>query len=522
MDLTYENQAELREIVDNYNAVGEFVASRKKLTYIQFDYALVNDLTLFMIQPDLSFEALENKLNIIMKALPAIKRIFAQPCIHLKEQDVILPTESVRIINNNTIQHISSHSELWSDIKQDEIVPSKLLTRTYEDNYGIYENLVFCQTVDDILSFARVNTRFLKELIYTNQTIEINLLERVNHLNYFLALGKLHISYSRNFESYYPVSMRCLNKLQFLTNSIVPRLKRPVYKNNRVRPAQIKIHKTNILSMHKEYHQIYKLAKCFSANKSDNVREITCKDLTNLEKNYFYFCEALCVFATGHFNYTCNENKQIDFSRLNITFKFKGWKAAVKKIKSGKLPLLSLTVTKDVDYTVVIIPSTSRDNRALLETVKNTVPADEYAVFTPYESLEEELADATLIDLTNIESFRRVQQILLRAMIYADGERVECPFCNNKLTLNEQKSSPDNPVYECFSCRTEISTATCPTSGKTYAYTRISGLNKTDVDNDDAWLAKRKLEAQMYFRNITNLTEDMEIVCPICHSVHKN
>ena len=174
---------------------------------MQFDYAVVHGLTLFMIEPDFSFDVLEDKINAILAVLPAVKRIFAQPCIHLKEQDVILPTESVRIINNNTVQHISSHSELWTDVKKDEIKPSRLLTRTYEDNYGIYENLVFCQTVDEILAFSRIYTRFFKELIYTNQTIEINLLERVNHLNYFLALGKLHIGYSRSFEAYYPVSM---------------------------------------------------------------------------------------------------------------------------------------------------------------------------------------------------------------------------------------------------------------------------------------------------------------------------
>ncbi len=122
--------------------------------------------------------------------------------------------------------------------KDNEVKPSKLLTKTYEDDYGIYENRVFCDLVDDVLAFARKEIRFLREMIYTNRTIEINLLERVNHLNYFLALGKLHTGYSRNFDSYYDIAARCLNKLQFISNSIIPRLKRPVYKNNRLRPAR--------------------------------------------------------------------------------------------------------------------------------------------------------------------------------------------------------------------------------------------------------------------------------------------
>ena len=264
MDLTYHDLAELTKLSEQYQVLEPFMKKYKKLSYIEFDYSIVHDLTLFTIEPDLNFEILEEQIETIVKALPAIKQIFAKPFIHLKEQNIILPVESVRIINNSTIQHISSHSELWTDIKDNEIQPAKLLTRTYEDNYGIYENIVFCNVVDTILTFTRNNLRILKELIYTNQTIEINILERVNHLNYFLALGKLHTGYSRSFDSYYGVASRCLNKLQFILNTILPRLKQPVYKKNIKRSKLTKLHKTNILAMNKDYHQVYKLSKYFA------------------------------------------------------------------------------------------------------------------------------------------------------------------------------------------------------------------------------------------------------------------
>ena len=220
MELTHDEQVELNKLLEQYEILDPFMKKYKKLSYIELDYSIVHDLTLFTIEPDFSFELLENQIDTILKVMPAIKQIFAKPFIHLKDETVILPTEAVRIINNNTIQHISSHTELWTDIKDNQVQPSKLLTRTYEDNYGIYENLVFCKLIDDILSFTRSNIRVLKELIYTNQTIEINILERVNHLNYFLALGKLHTGYSRNFDSYYGVASKCLNRLQFIFNTI--------------------------------------------------------------------------------------------------------------------------------------------------------------------------------------------------------------------------------------------------------------------------------------------------------------
>ena len=515
MDFSYEEQAELSKLNEYYNKLEEFLKNNKKLTYMGLDYAVVHDLTLFTVDPDFSFETLEEDINTIIKTIPAMKQIFAKPFIHLKEQNVILPTESVRIINNNTIQHISSHSELWSDVKKDEIKPIKLLTRTYEDNYGIYENLIFCKTVDEILAFARSNLRILQELIYTNQTIEINLLERVNHLNYFLALGKLHTGYSRNFDSYYGVSMRCLNKLQFIMSTLVPRLKRPVYKNNKVRPKNLKTRKTNILSMHRDYHQIYKLSKYFSLHHIGAIKEFEEVDLKSLQKNYFRFCMLLAIFSIGHFNFDCDKDKEITFSRLNMNFQFKAWKLKLKGIKVKEHSVLSLCIEKDTTYTILLIPTILKETDELLKSIQEEESADEYIICSPYEELDSCLE----ISMTSLESFRRIQRILLRGMIYSDNSREDCPFCNHRLVLNEEASVPNRPVYECVSCRTIIEYGYCTKSKKTYSYTRIAGLAKPRIEGDP-WLMKRKLEAQMYFRNITNISEDMEILCPYCNNVH--
>lgn len=487
------------------------------MTYMQLDYALVHEIPLFTLEPDFDFEFLEKRIDEILGALPSIKRIFAQPFIHLKEQDVILPVEAVRIIDNNTIKHASSHSELWTDVKESEVKPSKLLTRTYEDNYGIYENLVFCKTVDDILAFSRTNLRFLKELIYTNRTIEINLLERLNHLSYFLALGKLHTGYVRNFDEYYGISKRCLNKLQYITNTVIPRLKRPVYKNNKVRPAQIKLRKTNILSMHKEYHRVYKLAKSFADNNAAVDENLIAVD--QLSDTYFYFCELLCIFAIGHFNFECDENKTIDFARLNMDFRFKGWSLKLKKAKCGNVPLISVAVKKEKAYVSVFIPSLKEDNEDLIRTVKNVIQADEYILCTPYENSSEK---RILWDISSLESFRRVQQAVLRAMVYADEKRDECPFCKNKLVLSEASNTNGSPVYECLSCRTEIGEKYCSETQKSFPYTKIANYSKqTSAIVEEDWMEQRKTEAQMYFRNITELNGDMETICPHCGKAHK-
>ncbi len=514
MELTLEEQLEYQKILDSYAFLLPFMESHKKMTYLQFDYALVNELTLFRIDPNFSFETLDQNISAIIKALPAIKNIFAKPFIHLKDESIIMPTEAVRLINNQTIQHISSHSELWTDLTEDGIKPERLLTRVYQDNYGIYENLVFCQTINQVLSYARSNIKILKDLIFTNQTIGINLLERVNHLSYFLALGKLHTGYSRNFDLYYNVATKNLNKLMFVTNCIVPRLKRPVYKANQKQKRFLKVRKTNILAMHKDYHQIFKLAKYFESHTMTKTTEFSLKDLELLQKEYTMYCIWMTMFSIGHFNFSCEEEKEITFSRFSMKFQFKEWEIQFKTKSVKKHTILLLNIKKDKEYQIVCIPSVLKNNDELMAQLKEEISAEEYHIFSPFEDIK------TPVRITDIESFRRIQQILLRGMIYADTKRKDCPFCQQKLEVQPNEDSSDI-IYVCRSCRTEIVDCECPTTKKTYTYTGISGFSSQMV-NDEVWLKNRKVEAQLYFRNITDITEDLEVVCPHCKQIHRN
>lgn len=514
-------ELELKKLYKDYGFLDTFVNDHSTIPFVQLDYAFVYQLTLFTIEPDFKFNELEAKIDKIISAMPAIKRIFAQPFIHLIENDIILPVEAVRIINNNTINHIASHAELWSDIKENnEIMPRKLLSRTYQDNYGIYENLVFCDVIDEIFVFVRNNIRFLKEMIYTNQTIEINLLDRLNHLNYFLALGKLHTGYSRNFDAYYAIAKRCLNKMQFIENTIVPRLHRPVYAKNKLRKKHVKLRKTNILSMHKEYKQIYKLAKFFETQSVKVVDNID-PDIYKLQKDYFYFVEMLTIFSITHFNFVCDEQAMVNFDKLNLNFKFKSWSLHIQSSLYGQQRILVIDIQKEKNYRLIILPAIM--DAAEIYTIEMDFEADEYIVTTPFE--EKAKGNTKFIALNNIDSFRRIQQMLLKGMVYADVKRDECPFCQNKLSKDEERSTPYDEVHSCISCRTVIGKHTCPNTHKSYLYTEIANFHKKKVEDEqiestNEWLEKRKKESAMYYRNITDIDDDLNVVCPFCEQAH--
>lgn len=177
-----------------------FLKEYNFITYPEFDYYSVHNLNLFSSFEDINLDEIELEIKKIEKVLPSMKRIFAKPIIHLIDEEELVNVESVKKIDNKTINHAAMHSEYWENITENGIKPNKLLTRNYKDNYVIYENLVFVKSVDYALNFTKHYSRLLKDMIYTNKKLEIDLLERENHMSYYLALGKLETGHLRSFQ----------------------------------------------------------------------------------------------------------------------------------------------------------------------------------------------------------------------------------------------------------------------------------------------------------------------------------
>ena len=129
-----------------YNSFAAFVEKYNHLYLSELDYYITKNLNLYAVYEQADFTEIKVASDRIRATLPAIGRIFSKPIIHLIEQDDILPVESVHFISSNAIDHIASHSELWQDVTEEGIQPRKLLSRSYADNYSIYENIVFANT----------------------------------------------------------------------------------------------------------------------------------------------------------------------------------------------------------------------------------------------------------------------------------------------------------------------------------------------------------------------------------------
>lgn len=518
------DKEEMMSIYARYLGINSFVAKHNFLSYAEFDHYIVNDLSLFMADSDFDFKLLETKINKIIETLPAIESIFARPLLHLKEEVLVMPVEAIHRIDNDTFNHIFAHSELWDNLQENNIKPAKLLTKTHQDNYSIYENLIFCDTIDSILSFSRHNLRLLQDFIFTRQTIDLNLLDRNNHLYYFLSLGKLHTGYIRWFDNFSDIIQRNFCKLNYIHDEISTKLDRPVYRKNASRPKKRKLQKTNILSMHKNYHKIYSLLRFFERKEKRKMPNLGPKRTAELKDAYFYFCQILTTFAISHFNFVMIGEQFIDFEHLDIQFAFKSWNIRVHSLNVKTRNMLKISIEADRKYDILLIPSIGCEALSeIKQEVRINIFADEYVLCTPY-TFDESPSIGCCLSIADIDSFRRLQQILLRGMILTDTKRKECPFCNQKLH-NRRNPLSKNHVYACDNCKTIITDTICPETDKPYTHTMISNWNPNPLRQDDfhkqnRWLFYKKLESMMFFRNITPINEYQEIICPHCHKVH--
>ncbi len=501
-----------QSLEQEYLALRNFVKEQEKCTYAQWDYATTQRVNLFALPEHERFYALEKTLDKILAALPALKRIFAKPITRLKDVTDVLPVEAVRVINNATVGHISTHAEYWGEVKNGELAPRKLMTLTSVEEYKLYENIAFVRLVDGILRFVKRNTRILQDVLYSCQPMQFNLLERTNHLMYFLAIGKLHLGYAHAQNSYRQVHQRCLEKLAFIEKTLRSKLHQPVYKACKRDKSKLTLKRTNIFRLQKDYRQVYALLKRFEG-KEDFLNQEREEEFP--EEGYAAYCTLLSVFAVGHFHFEFPEKQKLHFAKLNATARFAGWQAGLERVSCGGIEGIRFAVNKEKTYSVCLL---FYRNGGVTDTEKKAfekkVPADEYWLAQPFAEVGKGGLHLSLFD---VDSFRRLQQLLLRAMVYADEGRENCPFCGAPLVEGEQG-------WECGLCDTVIADRLCPETGKRYFATELKRYKlahkRREEGQSKAWQDKAS-EAALFFRNITPLSTGGKLLCPHCGKLHE-
>lgn len=492
-----------------YEGAESYVLSNPTVSWSGFERSLLNELRLFDVPDGSYLDSVEEMLDVILRALPHFEMIFARPIIRLKDEHRIVPIEAVKIIDKRSLTHLASRCELWEDITEEGIKPRKLMTVENVETYSIYENIVFACAVDSILSYIKQYTMIMKDVLYGCKDIHFNLLDRTHHSLYFLAIGKLYLEYVRSGVSLERWA-RCMDKMLHIEKTLCRRLNSPVYRYCKQRNYNIKLKKTNIFRSHKDYKEIYRVMSIFKNDdgKVESVGGISCET-----ERYKSFCRLMTVFSVGHFNYSIGE---ISLGRLSFDATFYDWRLSVREVVGEGVDAIELITVKDKKYvTAVIFGSKKSIQTAELEKFKLEHPADEY-LFCASDVYGDR--DTLYLSILDVDSFRRVQQILLRGMIYSDMKRDRCAFCGEECDRTEDG-------YICRSCQAEISERLCGRTGRRYY---ASGLvsryahpeRDRRVEERRRFLHDRYDEAQLHYRNITPINAKGELLCPFCGELH--
>jgi hypothetical protein len=221
--------------------------------------------------------------------------------------------------------------------------------------------------------------------------------------------------------------------------------------------------------MDKNYSKVYKFLKAFKQESSQDIND---------DPDYQYFIKFLLIFSTINFNFESNDN--IDFDNLNINFKYNVYNLNIKSINDNIL----LTFQNDTIYKILLKKFSSK---------QEFMYYDELINVSDIES-----ANNLFISVNNIDSFRRLQQVLLKGMIYSTRNFKICPFCGD-LLIQENN-------YFCPNCYTIIEEKII--DNNLYFITKIKAKNKflpLIEKTKDKFLRNRLIERQFYFRNITRL-----------------
>ena len=293
-----------------------------------------------------------------------LPHIFQKPKQHLKQINEIRPAAVVSRIGQESIRHLASHSEHWKGIKASGLVPERLLARTLEDDFAIYEYVAVKSLVDQLY---REMKALSEENIDCSMQMDIDDGHAVSgeQKTYFHARDLLlrgmdddSVAYNQMLlEEQREHIVQILDKLSKCRSTPLYRILR------RQKPIRGRLKKTNIFMMDKYYKQAYRLSELMLNRQEVNPYEAV-EDITG---EYELFCKILFIFALRYFNFSISEPGADIFhgeALQNLVYDFKKWHVEISEHEITDLGINGFTVEMYVDAPVEVAcsPITLNEN----------------------------------------------------------------------------------------------------------------------------------------------------------------
>ena len=293
-------------------------------------------------------------LNYVFKCVEKLPHIFQKPKLHLKQINEIRPAAVVSRIGQESISHLASHSEHWKGIKVNGLVPERLLARTLEDDYAIYENIAVKTVVDKLYKEMK---QLNEENLDCHMQMDIDDGHAVGNENkdYFHARDIL--LRGMNDEEVFEQQV-LLEDQKTTIDQILVKLGKcrstPLYRSlKKAKPINGKLKKTNIFMMDKYYRYAFDLSETMLSRQEVNPYDTA----QEVEEEYSLFCKVLFLFALRYFNFIlCDESQDIfeEERFLKTSYYFRDWKLNIKDIYVEALDVNAFEVETYIDKPVEV------------------------------------------------------------------------------------------------------------------------------------------------------------------------
>lgn len=535
----------------DYNALG--IAFHNNLVNGKMDEDILfgaieedlDELKLPLCTFNRKFESITKDYDVeaMAECVSKLPHIFNKPKQHLKQVNEVRPAAVVSRIGQESISHLASHSEHWKGIKASGLVPERLLARSLEDDYAIYENLAVKTMVDKLY-------RDMKELSEENIDCGMQMDVDDGHAvsgeqkTYFHARDVLLKGMDDDTLAYNQLILEDQRSyIKLILEKLGKCRSTPLYRTlKKSKPVYGKLKKTNIFMMDKYYKYAYELWGLM-----ENRQEVSPYDaVQDISGEYDLFCKILFVFALKYFHFELDDDMADVFAEQNfedIQYSFDKWHLSIKNKIQDKLDVNGFSFTMYMDNPIEVQPGIIEISETIVERYPGVSMMNNNLLFErPLDDKEqEEFIKAVKISWPNNKQkswSAELKQKMYAAFANAHLETRRVQFIPWKYvlpdnledvnqTLNQIKSKIDTSGYDM----TYILTATRPNEFANIedAKTLRSLLHygkaneKLGLSQSNIGVIPIGLNDINSYRRYTKILLDMMIsldhareVCPIC------
>lgn len=130
---------------------------------------------------------------------PSIDKITRNMKSQLKYESEILPIEKIKRVGPEAIKHLSSHTNLISEIDEEEnVTPEKLLSDLSDIDYGIYENRFIMTLAYRLRDYVLERIRLIEKELYAKRTTQLKVVNE-----FWYNESKINLSFDLSSEETY-------------------------------------------------------------------------------------------------------------------------------------------------------------------------------------------------------------------------------------------------------------------------------------------------------------------------------